>query len=122
MSTDDKRPDVSSLVPRGHNTTVPTGELVQVLQDLAAPWAEAEKAKHIATATTASEETRRHEINARTSRWGIVAVAVVFVGVLVIAGIALFNNAKDLAEKVIVAMIAGASGFIAGRGAAKSKD
>lgn len=122
MSDDEKRPDVKSLVPRGHNTTVPTSDLIGMMQDLAAPWAEAEKAKHVAAATAAAEETRRQEISAQTTRWAIVASAIVFVGVLVIAALALLHGAKDTAEKVIVALIAGASGFVAGRGSSKAKD
>lgn len=121
MNDDEKRPDVTSLVPRGHSTTVNTSELVKVMQDLAAPWAEAEKAKHEAAARREDEETKRQSLDAQTTRWAIVAATVVFVGVLVIAGLALFNDAKDIAEKVIVALIAGASGFIAGRGSAKAK-
>lgn len=119
--SDDKRPDVKSLVPRGHNTTVPTSDLIGLMQDLAAPWADAEKAKHVADAAREQEETKRQSIEAATTRFAIGVAAAVFLGVLVIAGIALFHNAKDLAEKVIVALIAGVSGFVAGRGSVKQK-
>ena len=121
MSDDGKRPDVKSLVPRGHSTTVPTSELLSVMQELAVPWAEAEKAKHLADATREKEETARLGIEAQTTRWMVVAVTLTFMGVLVIAGVAVAYGAKDVAEKLVLPLITGAGGFLAGRGYGKLK-
>lgn len=121
MSDDGKRPDVKSLVPRGHSTTVPTSELLSVMQELAVPWAEAEKAKHLADAAQAREETARMALEAQTTRWIVVAVTLTFTGVLVLAGLAVVHGAKDVAEKLVLPLITGAGGFLAGRSYAKPK-
>lgn len=116
-----KRPDMASLVPRAHNTTLPTGDMVKMLQDLAAPWADAEKAKYIEETKREAETTKRLQIEAGNSKVVTIAATVVLLGVLVLAGMALRAGAKEVTEKVLLALIAGASGYVAGRGHAAVK-
>lgn len=128
MSSDDlppppKRPDMTTLVPRTHSTSINTNDMVKMLQEMAAPWAAAETAKYAEETKREAETTKRLEIEAGTSKVVTIAATTILLGVLMLAGMALKAGAKDVTEKVLLALITGAGGYLAGRGhaAVKSK-
>ncbi|MFO0607296.1 MAG: hypothetical protein U0324_29300 [Polyangiales bacterium] len=116
-----KKVDFSAMIDPGANTTVNAQSMVRLLQDLAAPWAGAEKAKHEEETKRQQEETKRAEIESRTTSLVVVCATAVLLGVLVLSGIALAKGAKEVTEKVLQALITSAGGYLAGRGHAAIK-
>lgn len=97
--------------------------LVRLMQELAEPWAEAEKAKHMEETRRQQEVTRRLEIETRSSMFATGMATIVLLGVLAIAMVALLHGAKELTEKLVIALLGITGGYIAGRGhAAMKKD
>jgi hypothetical protein len=79
-----------------------------VLRIMAGPFAKAEGIGHV-------EQTKRHAITAEVEKKGIASAFWIAVGVLGLAGVALFKDQPQLAEKVILAVIAFAAGVGVGR-------
>lgn len=65
--------------------------------------------------------TARRAADASVQTVAVKVVGAVLGGVLILAGIALVMGNPALAEKVLIALIAAASGFFAGRDTAQSK-
>lgn len=87
------------------------GEIVPFEQFMGAfmgPIADAEKHK-------ATERTKQTEIEAGVQKKAIASGFWIVVGIIVLAGIALFRSAPEVTKELVIALIAGAGGFGFGR-------